>query len=333
MRDSTNRAMLLRMKRPDPLREGFRLVLADPAVYLIELLWRWSFGLGALAVLFVSLRHVLDALILTDADEAMLASRSPQIVLNALAGLMEQVGPQLANVLMFALPTLAVLWCLAATIGRGLTTRVLVRRLAYDYGQNLPEQSHWPSMLGVHVLRVVMGLLVFIGYTGASYISSSALGSVDSPNILVGALMFLMVFVPVFLAWTFVNWGVSMAPIFVVRDGSGAIDSVAESIRFCLGCYRSLAKVAIWNALLRTGVAIVLSFCAFVCAPLAKLMPIWAVGAFGTLLALAYFMASDYLLLARLGGYAAVALQQRPEERFATAEASASTLNSPAISG
>ncbi len=131
----------------DAHREGFRILRSDPALLAMELLWRWSFGLGLLALLFVAYAHLRQVVFLSDAD---------QMALNWPGSF--RLGRCRRDLLAEAMPLLlrtarrrssawrAVLWIAAATLGRGIITRVMVRRFAADYGLPIaPDAPRWSS--------------------------------------------------------------------------------------------------------------------------------------------------------------------------------------------
>ena len=54
--------------------EGFRVLRSDPALLPLELLWRWSFGLGLMALAFFAYTRLRQAILIPDADRAILCA-------------------------------------------------------------------------------------------------------------------------------------------------------------------------------------------------------------------------------------------------------------------
>jgi len=315
------------VNRPDPHREAFRILRAEPSLYLVELLWRWSFGLGVLAVIFFSLPTFQHIAYLAEPDQSLLQSHDPMAVAAGIAEVMQAARPLIVRLLVVALPVLALLWGAALTIGRGLTTRAIVRRLAAERGQPEPPPLRWLAMAGISFGRVAAGFILLIGYVGGSIISSSVAGSPENPNLLASALLFLLVFGAAFAVWSVVNWFLSLAPIFALRDGLGALDATVAAIRFVRGHRRQLRAAAGMNALLRTVAAVVLTIAGLLLIPLASAAPGWLIAVLAVLISLAYILSSDYLLLARLTGYAVIAMEA--EQGTAAAESRDMSLHSP----
>ncbi len=298
------------MNAPDPHRRAFRLLRAEPLLFLIELLWRWSFWLGTLAVVFFSLPTYQRIAQLAEPDESLLRSGDPMAIAAGMAEVMQAARPLLVRLLVVALPVLALLWGAALTIGRGLTTRAIVRRLATEHGQPEPPPLRWLAMAGISFGRVAAVLILLIGYVGGSIIGSSVAGTPQEPNLFAPALLFLLIFGMGAAAWSVVNWILSLAPIFAVRDGLSALDSTVAAIRFARRRRKELTSAAGKNAFLRTAVAVVLTVAGLLLIPLAHVAPAWLIAVLAVVISLAYILESDYLLLARLAAYAVVALEE-----------------------
>ncbi len=227
-----------------------------------------------------------------------------------MAEVMQAARPLLVRLLVVALPVLALLWGAALTIGRGLTTRAIVRRLATEHGQPEPPPLRWLAMAGISFGRVAAVLILLIGYVGGSIIGSSVAGTPQEPNLFAPALLFLLIFGMGAAAWSVVNWILSLAPIFAVRDGLSALDSTVAAIRFARRRRKELTSAAGKNAFLRTAVAVVLTVAGLLLIPLAHVAPAWLIAVLAVVISLAYILESDYLLLARLAAYAVVALEE-----------------------
>src|SRR6266508_1763146 len=83
----------------DANSDGFRILRSDPALLWLELLWRWSFGLGLLAVFFLAYTRMRQAILISDAHQAIFASGDPLAVANAGAALIAASQPLLLKLL------------------------------------------------------------------------------------------------------------------------------------------------------------------------------------------------------------------------------------------
>ena len=218
------------MMTADANREGFRVLRSEPALFAMELLWRWSFGLGLLAVLFFAYAHLRQAMLLSDADELALNGQDPFAAAtagNSSSGPCRCCSGRRASLK----PAALVLWVGAATFGRGIVTRLVVRRFAADYALTIaPDAPRWSSFAILKCARVVMLLILVIGYLAGIMIAGFVSGL--RQNVLVSALIVFASLTVSGLLWSYVNWVLSLAPIFVVRDALAPLDSVAAAVTF-----------------------------------------------------------------------------------------------------
>jgi hypothetical protein len=290
-------------------REGFRILRSDPALLAMELLWRWSFGLALLALSFMAYAHLRQAVFLSDADEMALNRQDPFAVASAAARLISEALPLLLRTLASVSTLAAVVWIAAAALGRGIITRLMVRSFASSYGLRIaPDAPRWSSFATLKFARVLMLLILAIGYLGG--VSIASLVSGEPQNVLASALIVLASLAAASVLWSYVNWVLSLAPIFVVRDGLQPLDSVVAAIAFIRRNHSRLAAIALWNGTLRGLAATVISIAGVCSVVLRVALPPWAVAALLTLETLAYLVVSDIFLLARLGAYASVAVRE-----------------------
>jgi hypothetical protein len=274
----------------------------------MELLWRWSFGLGMLALAFFVYSQLRQAVLLSDADVLALSGHDPIVAAATAWGLLAGAMGPLLRVLEPVFCVAVVLWIAATTVGRGIITRVVVRRFAADYAITIsPDAPRWSSFAILNFARVLMLLILVIGYLGGTLIA----GFVSAPgqNVIASTLIVFASLAAAGLLWSFVNWVLSLAPIFIVRDGRSPVDAIVEAIAFLRRNYSHLAFIAVWNGILRGLAATVISIAGMFAVAL-RPAPTVAIAVLLVLEMLLYLIISDLFLLARLGAYASVAVRE-----------------------
>jgi hypothetical protein len=293
----------------DANREGLRILRSDLALFAMELLWRWSFGLGLLALSFFAYSHLRQAVLLSDADELVLSGQDPFAVAEAATRLAGEAMPLLLSTLEQVFSLAAVLWIAAAAIGRGIITGIIVRRFAANYGLSIaPDAPRWSSFAILTAARVLMLLIFVIGYLGGKFVASLVSG--QEQNILVSALVAFASLSAASVVWSYVNWALSLAPIFVVRDALSPLDAVVAAIAFIRRNYSRLMAIALWNSTLRGVIATVISIAGVSTVALRVTVSPWAITALLAVETLVYLLVSDLFLLARLGAYASIAVRE-----------------------
>jgi hypothetical protein len=162
------------------------------------------------------------------------------------------------------------------------------------------------TLIRLNFLRVAVALAALLGLVGASILAGFA--SPDAhPRPGVAFFLFLPLAALVCLiAWA-LNWLLSLAGVFAVRDSSDAVESMTAAISLCRERTGPVFAVSSW-----TGLA---HLVAFVGATMVASLPVgfvavvpWRLVVVGMLLAtLVYFAIADWLYMVRLAGYVCIA--------------------------
>ncbi|HVJ05184.1 MAG TPA: hypothetical protein VM578_05910 [Candidatus Saccharimonadales bacterium] len=293
----------------DANREGFRLLRHEPALFAMELLWRWSFGLGLLALCFFAYARLRQAVLLSDADQLALAGQDPFAVAEAAKNILAEAMPLLLRTFVQIFSVASILWIACAALGRGIITRLMVRRLAADYSVTIASDApRWTTFAILMFARVLMLLILVIGYLGGVIVA----GMVSSPKqnpVVSGLIVFASLSLAVVI-WSYVNWVLSLAPIFVVRDALSPVDSVVAAIAFIRRNSPRLTAISLWNGTARGVIATLISIAGVSTAALHFALPSWAISALLVLETLVYFVVSDVFLVGRLAAYSSVAARE-----------------------
>jgi hypothetical protein len=207
------------------------------------------------------------------------------------------------------------MWTIAASVGRIATVRALLDYFRRDVAGIVPATAEtetssrvhpFPALLRLNLLRVAVTAAAVLGFVGASILAGFA--SPDSnPQPGLAFLLFLPLAAVVFLAWGALNWLLSLAGIFAVRDGEDAMGAISAAVAFCRDRAGAVFAVSLW-----TGLA---HLVAFVGAGVMASMPLgfaavvpWRLVVLCMLLGtLAYYALADWLYTARLAGYVCIA--------------------------
>lgn len=288
--------ILWSVPRHSPFHEGFAAIRRQPAVFFSELAWRWTFGLSALLMMAYGALRYSHFLVLTDADNAALKSRVPETMAPVVVRILRDSGEQLINIVVVVALAMAASWMVMAAIGRAATLRALLGEGA----------SSARALLGLSFLRAVLALAAGSATFGAMFVASFAAtrGPENRPEIFVPVFLGLVAFVT--LGFSVLNWYLSLAPLFAVRERRGTLWAVADT--FTLVHRQRTAFTGTGGAFAGVRLLVVVVFTVISLLPLALLgkVPGWLVGTLLVLLALAYFAVSDFLYVARLAAYARI---------------------------
>ena len=294
------------MSQPDSshsaFRDGFAALWHDPALLLAELTWRWCFGSSALLLAIISGGLFLDSLKISPGDEVLLSTFQPLLLNSALRHIFRGSLTRLIVEQAVLLLGLVLLWAFAATAGRAATLRRLV---AMFNNEDEPDGMTWEfnSIFVLHLLRAMWSLIAL-----AVIVLSLALGLSMAAARPLRAAFFLSFGIG--LGWAFgvlLNWFFGLAPLFCIRSGRSAMESLSLSVDFVARRTGRLFGLGTGFSLLRLIWAGTMLVAVFAPLQLSKrLAPGWVMLLIA-LVALIYFAGVDLLYLARLGAYASLA--------------------------
>jgi len=280
------------MENTNPLTLGFRAVLRVPSVLLMEVAWRWCFGLIAGLLLFFGWMMATGSAPVSPAVSN--AWQSHDAYRMALAGLqaLAQLGPKTTRVAV-VLPVISVLWMTISAAGRTLT----MKRLVMD-GREVGLRA----MLVLHLWRTLLVWAVLL--VMAASVAGAALISKRGPQpdyVMYYALALPLIGIAA-LFWSIVNWYLSAAAAWVGKDGAGAGRAVRLAMGFAAahrGDMVGLNMVFILLRLMALAVAFVLCALPGVLAASAPS----AYVAWVATVSLVYFVLADFMQVARLASY------------------------------
>jgi hypothetical protein len=301
-----------------PTAEGFRAAFRRPLLTFAEITWRWVFGATATVLFFFGLVEFLNTLPVTNGEILFLRTRNPFLVSQAIAHIFR--GSMNRAVLSFTLggTLLALIWMVAASFGRIATVEAMLdyfrARFAGDLPRNeekdaagdIAKPARFTSLLRLNFLRVAVVLAAIVGFAGAAIVARS--GSPPShPRPGLAFLLFMPIAAAVSLIAYELNWLLSLAAVFVVRDGEDTVGSIASAVSLCRERTGAVFAVSSW-----TGIAHLIAFAGastVVGTPigLAGILPWRVVVLVVILVTLAYLVVADWLYTARLAGYVCIA--------------------------
>ena len=301
------------MPRVSPTLEGFRASFRWPSLTFAEIAWRWTVGAFAWTLIVFGLIEVLDTLPVTKADAALLATRQPLLIGRAIAHILHGSLNRAVMAALLAAVVVSVLWIITASIGRAATVRALLEYFRSGIAGDLSSETDvtseaqpFRSLTGLNFLRVAVTLSGVLAFLGAAILAGFA--SPDStPRPGLAFIFFLPLAGLICIAWPVLNWWLSLACVFAVRDDEGTMGALSASVTFFRERTGPVFAVSTWS-----GLAHLVAFSiatTVVSVPLAfiQIAPWRLVIAGVFLVMLAYFAVVDWLYMARLAGYICIA--------------------------
>src|SRR5437879_974251 len=214
------------MKRRSPTLEGFRAIFRVPSLGLAEIAWRWSFAVAGGALLIFAAFQFLDTLPVTSGDLALLRTRQPALISRAALHIFRGSAPRAIAVAIVTVLFIAIAWIVVASLGRAAGIKALLdyfragRNSSHARATSLTFAQGWRlgSVMGLNFFRVAISLAAFIGCVGALLLAGSV-SSEKNPSPGIAALVFFMAVLLINMAWSILNWFLSLGLILPVARG------------------------------------------------------------------------------------------------------------------
>ncbi|MGZ4858225.1 MAG: hypothetical protein ACXV8M_01595 [Candidatus Angelobacter sp.] len=283
-------------KPPNPITQGLRNIARDPAIFLVEILWRWSFGLLACLLVFAVGMMLLGPLHVGHAWDSAWRSRDPQRMGQLLLTILLILGTK-AIVAAIAVPVaIALLWAILSALGRFVTVRRLRAGLT---------SLRLRSILALQLLRAFVswfsGGLFLAATFGEALIATRG----PKPDLLLYYLMVMPSVVLIGALWLTLHWYLSLAAIFG-REGQSFRDAFRQA-RQTIRLQRSDFAGTGFVFLLFRIVALLIAVA--ICGLTSGMAGSSPQGYFVLLVvvSLAYFAVADFLYVSRMAAYLALA--------------------------
>jgi len=296
-----------------PTFEGFRVAFRRPSLTFTEIAWRWTAGGAAWTLFLFWFVEYLDTRPVSNGDATLLRTKQPLLVGRAIEHILRGSLNRAVVALLLAALALSTLWVVAASIGRAATVRAVLDYFRRNSASHASEGKHdaikpqpLRSLLGLNFLRVMLTLATLLAFVGAAIFVGFA--SPDaSPRPGLAFILFLPLAGLICVVWLTLNWLLSLACIFAVRDGDDTLSALAAAVTFSRERSGPVFAVSAW-----TGLAHLVAFSvatAAVSLPLAfiQLAPARYIVAADISLTLIYFAVADWLYMVRLAAYVCIA--------------------------
>ena len=275
--------------------QSFVHVIAEcwrrPSLLLLELGWRWLFGLPLLLVLTWEAQQIYSVistqLAVSGADQFSLID--PMQAAEIAARIYAILAPPVTHLIAWLAPVAIVAWSVVSAIGRNAVLR--------KYDPKLPRR--WITLSALQLMRIVfLTGSVWFWFAAIHWSAAATLGGED-PNLIAYCALVICLSLGIFTLWAVVSWVFSIAPLLVLLENRGVGASLARSLH--LGPLTGkLVEINLIMGIIKLALvvlAMVFSACPLPFASVMQGPPLYIWWAAVSVL---YLMASDFFQVARL---------------------------------
>jgi hypothetical protein len=268
-----------------------------PSLTALEVLWRWSFGIPAMALVGYEATRVWNGAAVDMPALQRMSLFDPMGAVGTLAQAMATLLPPAEKVALWLLPLLGVAWVMVSAVGRGIVLRRADTHLHRVTGTLMLLQA-------VRLVALATGFaLWFVCLRAASELAvNRPIAAGEEPNLVLYSALAIVATLGLFTLWAVSSWGLSVAPLLAMRQNSGAWASLTAAFR--LGPLKAkLVEINLVMGIVKIALivlAMVLSACPlpFESVATPQFMAWWY-----AVVTVLYFIASDFFHVAHLVAY------------------------------
>lgn len=260
-----------------------------PRLLAFELLWRWSFGVPALALLYFYGSRLAATVSL---DQSNLSVSDPMAAGQQLTALAAALSPSVMQVARWLVPLLALAWAVASGLGRN----AVLHRLD-------PALRPAPvTLIILQLLRILaLGAACAAWFYAVSWAAESSLGGPE-PNVVAYSAWVICLTLGTFVLWALLSWVFFIAPILAMLEGIGVFASLLRGLR--LGkLAQKLVEVNLVMGIVRLALIVLAVVFSAIPLPFEADMTGNALYAWWAFVTLLYLIASDFFQVARLAAF------------------------------
>lgn len=284
-----------------PTLVGFRLLFRRPVIFLAEVAWRWTFAAGVWALAIGFIVEYFASLTVTSLDRLLLYTGQPFLMAQAFRRIFSGSSVRLVEAGIVLGFGLAVAWIVLASVGRMAVLRSIFEQFGWEAKPGAPALR---TLAFLNFLRAAALVAAKIAAIGGVLLVSSFWASTHT-QMVNAARLGIMIWVLIFLAWAMLNWTLSAAAIFVIKEGADALAAIGEVLRlFRLQTAGMLSASAVFGTIHLVSLGIAVGSI-LVLLPIVVAYPV----ALPLLVAvvMGYSLIADYLYTGRLAAYSYLA--------------------------
>jgi len=280
------------------LVEHMSTVFRRPALVLIEIGWRWLFGIPLLLVCGGEAQRILAAFPLEASGFNSIDAQNPWVAATQIANVWNYYEPHVAAVLLWLLPAAALTWVVISGVGRAALLRCFG-----PSGKARPPFRPATMMMLQAVWLCLFALVLWGWFRSIEWVAATHITVVGEPDLIGFAIWAIVLSLGFFTLWALVSWPAAIAPLLALQEGCSALSALGRSLRLGRAFTGKLAEINLVMGIVK--LALIVLAIVFSAAPLpfgdalgtSALHGVWA-GA-----VVFFLVANDYFHVVRLEAF------------------------------
>jgi len=269
-------------------------VFERPLLTLIEVAWRWLFGVPLLAVCWFEARKILAALPLDSAGLANLDPQNPWVAAVQLSDAWILYQPHVVAVLRWLLPAAALAWVVISGVGRCLVLKRMEPRLPFRLIETMALQTAWLAALAA---------TCWCWFRAIEWVAATHITATGEPDLIGYSMWAIFLSLGFFTVWALAGWAFSIAPLLMLLEERPALSSLGQSLRLGREFIGKLVEINLGMGIVKLALMVLAMVLSAAPLPFSDQLGPDALHVLWVAAAIFYCVASDYFDVVRLKGY------------------------------
>jgi hypothetical protein len=265
-----------------------------PSLTVLEVAWRWLFGIPLLLVCWRQAKQIVAAFPVESSGFNSIDPQNPWVAIVQLANVVAYYRSPVLAVLRWLVPSAAIVWVVISGVGRNLVLKRIDPRLRFRPSPMIALQAAWLALLA---------LTCWLWFRSMQWVAVTHITATGDPDLVGYAAWAITLSLAFYTLWALTSWALSIAPLLMLLEDRSAISALGQSLRLGKPFTSKLAETNLVMGIVKL-MLIVLAM-VFSAAPLPFSDELGSDALHFAVLTstILYFVASDFFHIARLKGF------------------------------
>jgi hypothetical protein len=274
-------------------------VFARPSLTLLEVAWRWVFGIPFLAICWRQAQQILAVLPLDSTGLNTIDAQNPWVAATQLAHGWALYRPHIAGVLEWLVPAGALGWVVISGLGRSAVLKRMDGGLSFrPVGLRIFEMMVLQGLFLLGLLAVVWGWYRAIAWAAATHITAGG-----EPDLIGFSFWAIFLSLGFYTLWALVSWLLSIAPLLMLLEKRNALSALGQSVRLGKSFSGKLVEINLVMGIVKLALIVLAMVLSAAPLPFSDQLGADALHGIDAVALVFYFVASDYFQVVRLKGF------------------------------
>jgi hypothetical protein len=274
-------------------------VFARPSLTLLEVGWRWIFGIPFLAVCWIQAQRILAVLPLDSTGFNAIDPQNPWVAATQLAHVWTLYQPRTAGALQWLAPAAALGWVVVSALGRSAVLKRMEPRLHFrPFGLRVLQMMVLQAAFLLGLLAIFWGWYRAVAWAAATHITTAG-----EPNLVGYSVWLIFLSLGFYTLWALSSWALSIAPLLMLLENCNPAQALACSLRLGQSFTGKLVEINLVMGIVKLALMVLAMVLSAAPLPFSDQLGSDALHGIGAVALIFYFVANDYFQVVRLKGF------------------------------